>query len=264
YDVLEQNSTIESVAPPDFKMHYDFNWNRTVAQVLPIIKELAKSRIPGFIEDPLPWRDIAGWRLLREKCDIPFIMHVPQLGGGQEMLHGAADVYMLGGCIGQTLTSGSAFAASNIPVLLQITGGTLTKALAVHLAAVLPTATMHSVNIDDQYEEDITTERFPVVEGASPVPETPGLGFEVDEEALADLSSREPSKAPNHVAILHLKSGAKIYYPSLASVDVQKMTGREEGSIRGLKLELWDDDGSDEFKEISERVQKDGPFVSTP
>jgi hypothetical protein len=43
---------------------------------------------------------------------------------------------MLGGQIGTTLRMGSAYAAANIPVLLQITGGTLTKALALHLGGL--------------------------------------------------------------------------------------------------------------------------------
>jgi hypothetical protein len=39
------------------------------------------------------------------------------------------------------------------------------------------------------------------------------------------------------------------------------MTGREEGTIRGLRLELWDDDGSSEFERIHRQVNASGPFV---
>ena len=151
---------------------------------------------------------------------------------------------------------------ANTQVLLQLTGGTLTKAFALHIAAVLPTATGHSIHLDDQYEDDITVERIPVVNGASPVPEGPGLGVEVNEDALAELAAREPTPVPKHVAVLHLADGHDIFYPSLEAVNVENMTGREEGAIRGLELELWDDDGSDEFIKIYERVQKKGPHVS--
>jgi len=262
YDILMQNRAVEEVAPEGFKMHYDFNGNRSVATSQSLIRELENSRVVGFIEDPIARNDIEGWRTLRENTSLPIIMHVPQLGGVQEIILGASDVYMLGGLIGHTLKAGFAYGAANIPVLMQITGGTLTKALAMHLSAVLPTATMHSVNIDDQYEDDVTVERIPVVNGASPVPEGPGLGVEVNEDALAELAAREPTPVPKHVAVLHLADGHDIFYPSLEDVNVEKMTGREEGAIRGLELELWDDDGSDEFIKIYERVQKNGPHVS--
>ncbi|MDP6110964.1 MAG: enolase C-terminal domain-like protein [Planctomycetota bacterium] len=263
FDVLEQSRTVDEVAPDGFKMHYDFNGNRSVATSLSLIKELEKARTAGFIEDPIERKDIEGWRTLREKSNLPLIMHVPMLGGGQEILGGCADIYMLSGNAGATLKLGYACALANHPVLLQITGGTLTKAYALHLSAVLPTATAHSVNLDDQYEDDITVNRIPVVNGSSPVPDGPGLGLEVDEDKLAELSSREPTPVPKHVAALRLMDGSTIYYPALAQVNVQRMTGREEGAIRGLELELWDDDGTEEFQEVHERVQKDGPFVES-
>ena len=53
YDVFEQNRAVEEVAPEGFKMQWDFNSNRDLATVLPIVKELEKSRVLGFVEDPL-------------------------------------------------------------------------------------------------------------------------------------------------------------------------------------------------------------------
>jgi L-alanine-DL-glutamate epimerase-like enolase superfamily enzyme len=261
YDVFAQNRAVEEVAPPGFKMHYDFNHNRTLVSSWPIMRELEKSPVVGYIEDPLRTNDIDGWRRLREKSGLPLIMHNPPLGGGQEVIRGCADAYLVPGPVGTVLRSGCAYAAANIPVLLQFTGGALTKALALHVAAVLPTATMHSVCLDDQYEEDVTRERIPVIEGCSPVPEGPGLGIEVDEDALARLAAEPASDITRHVAVLRLAGGHKIYYPSLTAVNVQRLTGREEGTIRGLELELWDDDGSIEFARVHDRLQASGPFV---
>lgn len=261
YDIFEQNRAVAEVAPDGFLMHYDFNHSRSLVTVLPILKQLQESRVVGFIEDPLRSNDVDGWRRLREQVRVPIIMHAQPLGGTQEILHGMADAYMSNGQIGPTLQRGGAWAGANIPGLLQITGGTLTKALAMHLAAVLPTCTMHSVNLDDQYEDDITTTRIPVVEGSSPVPEGPGLGIEVDEDALARLAATSPTPVPKHVAVLRLRGGHTIFYPSLTSVNVQKMTGKEEGTIRGLMLELWDDDGTAAFEQVYRRVQAGGPFI---
>lgn len=76
---------------------------------------------------------------------------------------------------------GWAAANANIAVLLQEGGGggTLGKAMALHIAAVLPTHSAHLICLDDQYDESIyKAQRIPVVSGSSPVPRGPGLGCE--------------------------------------------------------------------------------------
>lgn len=260
YDVIEQTRLAEEVAPEGFKIHWDFNHNRSLGVVLPIINELEKNHpIVGFIEDPLPWTDIDGWRKLRERTRIPIIMHIPQLGGLQEIIQGCADIYMIGGGIGDVLTKGFAYGKANIQTLIQQSGGTLMKALTMHLAAVLPTATAHTINLDDQYEEDITTERVPVVEGFSPVPEGPGLGFEVDEDAIARFAARKPMERPRIIGILQLPGGHKIY--NISSANVARLTGHEEGTIRGINFERWEDDRSAEFEQTYERLQRNGSFI---
>ena len=160
HDVMEQTRAAEEVAPEGFKIHYDFNGNRTLATALPLIKELEAHPVVGHIEDPLPKSDIEGWCRLRDKIEISLIFHVAFGHAGlQEVTAGVADTYLFSGVsIGDTLISGFACARANTQVLLQLTGGTLTKAFALHIAAVLLTATGHSIHLDDQYEDDVTRE----------------------------------------------------------------------------------------------------------
>lgn len=259
YDVLEQNRAVEDVAPLGFKMHYDFNHNRPAAAVLRLIQELEKSPVVGFLEDPLRWQDIDGWRRLREKSFLPILMHVPQLGGGPEIMHGCADLYMVGEIgIAASLRRGFAAAEANASTVIQLTGGTLSKAMAMHLGAVLPNVS-HSTNLDDQCEEDVTGGRLEIAEGSSPVPQGPGLGVEVDEAILARLAAAPKTEIPRHVGILYLAGGHKFYTPSTPSVS--RLTGFLEGNVRGLRTKIWDDDGSEEFAQIHERVQREGAFI---
>ena len=259
HDVMEQTRLAEEVAPEGFKIHYDFNANRSLAAVLPIIQELERNHpIVGYIEDPLVKNDIDSWRRLREQTRLPIIMHGTPLGSVQEIIHSVADIYMIGGSIGDTIATGFACGKANIQTILQFESGTLGKAMALHIAAVLPTHTAHSINLDDQYEEDYTTERIPVIEGSSPVPEGPGLGYEVDEDALARIAANKPTEPPKHVGVLHMPGGNTFYGTSYVSPT--RVTGREEGTIRGIKSEIWEDDGSVEFTRIYERVQKEGTF----
>ena len=257
HDVIEQTRAACDVAPDGFKIHWDFNGTRTLASVIPLVHQFEREfPIVGFVEDPVERKDIEGWRTLRQQSRIPIVLHVPQLGGLQEVLHGTADIYMIGGSVGDTLARGMAYSKANIQTIMQHGAGTLSKALALHMAAVLPSASGHSIHLDDQYEEDITTERIPVVEGFSPVPEGPGMGYEVDEQALARVSAQKIVEKPRHVGVLHLAGGHTFYGRSYIAPE------GEEGVVRGFTSELWEDDGSEEFERVFERVQKEGKFLA--
>ena len=186
-------------------------------------------------------------------------MHVPQLGGIQEVIHGVADIYMIGGRIGDTLTSGFAYGKANIQCLIQQSGNTLMKALTLHQAAVLPTASAHSITLDDQYESDITTDTIPVTEGFFPVPTGPGLGVEIDEQALAQAAARTHLSRQDFIGVLHLPGGHKAY--TLDNPDVNGLTGTEEGRIEGLNYEYWADDGSEDYARVRKRLEDQGPFI---
>ena len=107
------------------------------------------------------------------------------------------------------------------------------KALTLHQAAVLPTASAHTINLDDQFESDIA-EKIPVVEGFSPVPEGPGLGVEVDEEALAQAAARAHLPRYDYIGVVHFAGGHKAY--SLGSPNINRLTGTEEAASRASTL----------------------------
>ncbi len=263
YDVIEQTRAAEEVAPPGFRLHWDFNHTRTPGVVLPIVEELRHHPIVGFIEDPLPWDDLDGWRSLRGRTRIPLVMHVPPLAVAQRGVLEAADLYMIGAHgLGRAMRQGYAYAAANKQVIVQQTGNTLMKAMTLHQAAVLPTATAHTVTADDQYAEDITTTRIPVIEGSSRVPEAPGLGVEVDEEALQRAAAREPLPRPEFVGVTRLPGGATLY--TLDDPDLERLTGFEEGAQRGIRLDRWVADGSAAYGATLERLRREGPFIEPP
>ena len=260
YDVYEQTDAAEQVAPERFRIQYDFNHNRSLGVVLPILKRLEKSWVVGSVEDPLVLTDIDGWRRLREKTALPLYMHVPPLGGLQEMLHGLADGYIIGeycGGFGDALQRGFAYSKANIPSVIQLTGGSLITAFALHMGAVLPRVA-HAITLDDNYTEDLAKERIPVIEGCSPVPEGPGLGVEVDEAKLQQMIAREPYQMPKVLGITRFAGGGTLY--SVGFPNLEALVGYQEGSVRGHKFDLREDDGSEEFAQLYERAQHEGSF----
>ena len=251
------------VAPPGFKIHLDFTGRRgrTLGAVLPLVNELERNYpIIEWIEDPFDARHVAEWKELRHRTHLT-IVHggTPAMGGLQEVLQGMADAYMIGGETGNTLAQGWAYGKLNIQVLFQHCGGTLGKAMALHMASVLPTATGHGIHLDDQCDEDWTTERIPVVEGFSPVSDRPGLGYGVDESKLAEFAANKPKHIPRYVGIVRMPGGHILY--SLGQPHLPSITGREEGVIRGHEYERWYEDGSERFEEVYAKVQKLGYFM---
>ena len=259
YDVLEQNRAVEEVAPDGFKMHYDFNHNRPAAAVFRLVDVLEKSPVVSILEDPLVWSDIEGWKRLRKQTKIPLLMHVPQLGGGPEIMYGCADLYMIGEHgIGLSIKRGFACAEARVSTVIQLTGGTLCKAMALHLGAVIPNVS-HMTNLDDQYDEDVTGGRIEIEEGSSPVPEGPGLGVEVDEKELARIAMNPRTEVPRFIGRLRLPGGHTYYtigYPA-----VNRFTGFSEGNIRGIRLEIWEENGTPQWQQIYDQVDRQGPFM---
>lgn len=84
----------------------------------------------------------------------------------------------------------------------------------------------------------------------------------MDDEAItrfaASTNTPFAAKRPRTVGILHLPGGQKIY--TSRSPHVQELTGREEGTIRGINFERWEDDGSPEFEQTYERVENGESF----
>jgi galactonate dehydratase/D-galactarolactone cycloisomerase len=261
-DVFEWLRAAEEVAPPGFKIHLDFTGRRgrTMGVVLPLVAELERNHpIVQWIEDPFDVSDMDGWRNLRSRTTIP-IVHggSAKLTGLQEAAYGMADAYMIGGPIGETLAKGWAYSKMNLQTIMQFCGGTLGKAMALHMSSVLPTATGHNINLDDQCDVDITTKRIEVIEGSSPVPDGPGLGFDVDEDALNRYRNNVPRTPADFVVVVRLPGGNTLY--SLGQPHITQITGIEEGAMRGIDFRRWFDDGTSEWAAAYSRAEAENYF----
>ena len=264
-DIFEWTKAIEEVAPPGFKVHYDFTGRRgrRLGSVLPIVAQLERDHpIVQWIEDPFDNSDIESWRELRRRTQLA-IVHggAPKLGGGIEALMGMADVYMMYPPIGDLIASATTMGKLNLQVIFQICGGTLAKSMAMHIACTMPSATGHSIHLDDQLdaEDDITHKRFAVTEGFSRVSEEPGLGFDVDEELLYKYRDNQGNEIAPYVGVVRLGGGRTIY--SLGQPSLVRIMGREEGTLRNFVYERWFDDGSKEWAQAYERVGNEEWYV---
>ena len=142
-------------------------------------------------------------------------------------------------------------------------GNGLTTTWAGHLGAVLSHATWPAITCINLYSDHLLKKPIEVVDGCHKVPDAPGLGVEVDEDAIqkyrvpdekldADgLFMHPPPRIIKTVVYpdgncIHMEGDQLSYFKR----------GNAEAQVEGARLEVWYDDGSTEWADLFERAQK--------
>jgi galactonate dehydratase len=136
----------------------------------------------------------------------------------------------------------------------------LTTTLALHLGAVLSHAQWPAVTCHELYTHNLLTNRIDVVGGHAQVPEAPGLGVEIDEDALAKYRVEQPDHTlPRRLVKFTRACGVSVYFAN-DSHHTSEMwryfsLGNQPVFERGNHTELLDDDGSPKFAELFKKAQ---------
>jgi hypothetical protein len=268
YDIIEQSHAIQEVAPPDFRVEYDFNGSLiNVEKALPILRELEKIPVVKGIEEPIFAYDVEGWRRLHQEIRIPFYLHGvgvlsepasrqpsgPWTGLRRGDFDGALCSHE---SIRSALAAGWVFAAANTPILLQYVGTGITTAFTCHLGAVMPTATLPGVTASHAYEDDLIVTEHQIQRGFMKVPEKPGLGIELDEEAIEHYAQTTAFSSPRHISIITLPGNIKHYYRNLQQAESLMKQGVDESYVSGIRLDEWEDDGTSKFDQLWAQLQE--------
>ena len=272
YDVVACAQAIQDVAPVDFRVEFDFNGALIcVEKALPVLRELEKIPVVKGVEEPIFAYDVEGWRRLHEAIRIPFYLH------GVRVLSEAASRQPSGPwiglragdfdgalcsheCVRDALAAAWTFAAANTPILLQYVGTGITTAFALQLGAVMQTATLPGVTASHSYEDDLIMDAHLVQRGFMKVPEGPGLGVVLDEDAVAEYRETPAVEWPRHVSVVTLPGDVKHYYRNLQQAERLMKQGVDESFAPGVRLDEWEDDGSEEFDRLWTQLQaQDAP-----
>ena len=262
-NVFAQTEAMQAVAPPGFKLHYDFTMHGTTDHIPELLDGLAEYAIAGCFEDPLPGEDIEGYIDLRRRAKRPIVLHHFPMRATYEILMGPADAYMLGQyTIGESVRRAGLFAAGGSPFMLQNTGGQITRTMVAHMMAAFPTATFHSVSATESLAGDVVEERLQPVNGFIRVPEEPGLGLTLDREALERYQSAKAPEPATWIIENTFKNGTRMY--NLVTPDKPHFMVRPDWSgalpmsyAAPVETEYWDDDGSREFAEMRQRIERE-------
>lgn len=267
HNIIEQTQAMDEVAPPGFKVHYDVNFDNTVEHVVELDRRLSEFPVAGLIEDPLRTFDLEGYKALRQKCSLPIIFHHLPLQG-REAIMGLADGYMLGHFpVSQAIRRAGLYEAANVPFMMQNTGGAITRAFVVHMAAAFERATLHHVACDNLWSEDIVSPTFRVVGGQVKIPEGPGLGLTLDRARLEKLKAASPPPMPKALVHVRCGHGASVFArPPLNRnplLNAGVVPGVGEGYDRPVDQDFWRDDGSAEFDKLWKKTEA-GPVMEKP
>jgi L-alanine-DL-glutamate epimerase-like enolase superfamily enzyme len=186
---LERVQAIAAACGPEFRITLDPNQRfGTVEDTVALAESMAGYAIEVF-EDPLPKADgFDDYVRLRERIDIPIALHLERPEEVQEAIRmGAADAFNLRGTMATV---------NRLGYMIETAGMTFWRgsgldlgildASYAHVCAATPSCTLGS-DIVGQFlrEDDLIVEPLVYEKGHVLVPAGPGLGVELDAEALA-------------------------------------------------------------------------------
>jgi len=176
---------------PEAHIRADVNGAWTIGTARRMLERLRKYDL-AYVEQPLEMTDLTGHAELRASQPVPIALDESAYTL-QEVANiiqrRAADVVLLdphqAGGMKPALKAAALCEGFGIPVGLH-SGGELglSQAGYLHLAAVCPNMTLAIDNELPYLADDILTGPFRIQNGRLPVPEAPGLGVEVDVDAL--------------------------------------------------------------------------------
>jgi L-alanine-DL-glutamate epimerase-like enolase superfamily enzyme len=266
-NILDQLAAMEAVAPPEFRVHLDFTMGGTTDHMFELLERLERFRIIGCFEDVLPEKEIDGYGELRRRCRVPILYHHLPLGGGFEAQRRAADGFILGHArIGDAIRSAGLYARLELPFSLQNVGGTITRAMVLHMQAAFKTAWQHFNNDTETWSQDVVHERLEPVNGLLRVPERPGLGLTLDREALERLRKLSLPEQEPWIIRTRFANGTRMYHladprHSLFMVRPDIRRGIPLGYAMPVTTEYWDPDGTPGFREMKARLEAEGAVL---
>ncbi|MBM79967.1 MAG: dgoA protein [Planctomycetaceae bacterium] len=268
FDVWEQVDKAAKVVPDNFKIDMDFNDTLLDAKRgIPILKDLEKYPQVQIFETPIPQSDIAGNQAICAATDVDIAMHYGNPKPVIAIREKICDGFIIGRGASFTMNGGAVSAMADMPFWLQLVGTSITATYSLHFGGVLSHATWPAVNCHQLYTHTLLTKPIVVKDGFAKVPDGPGLGVELDRDAIAKLRVPKPKSRPEPKRLLLTTwpDGRKMYVGNTGRVNFMLSVGRGKMPYfeRGVTTTLVPDDGSSKWQEIYEKARK-APLMIKP
>ncbi len=186
-DPVEQAAAICAAVPRDMKIWADANasW-QTVDHTLEVVRKLAQFSNYFAIESPVPRQDVDAYRRLRGKIPMRIAEHIDGLDPMQWIREGLLDACIAGAPrFGETMARYNAMASlEGVRLWVENASETgLGQVFQAHQAAAYP-GIEYTISIVHCLEDDLVAEPFAMTDGFYRLPQKPGLGVSLDENAV--------------------------------------------------------------------------------
>ena len=262
FDLEEQCEILSRNLPAHFKVGVDFNGMLLdSARAVRYCQKLEKYDFLSNFETPIPQNDIGGNKTLRRSTRIPIAMHYGNPSIMTALREEICDILILNQGAAETIRQASVAAAAKKPFWLQHSGTQITAFFDLHLAAVLSHARLPAVNVHQIYAHPLVKSPLQVENGLARIPDSPGMGTELDEDAIERLRTQRIRQAPDWPKMLlaiRWPAGGSSYYRSEMQYRHEFSTGRLPPFPTGIYLEDIPDDGSSDWADLHHRTQTGG------
>lgn len=188
FEVREQVEAIAEVVPDDFQLRVDANDSfQTAEHTLEVAKQLQDFNIESF-ETPIPQSNIEGYQEIKRHTDMPITIHFGNPDPVDAIRAQMNDSFIIAypdSRAANAIREATISQSAHLPVWIQIVGLGITTTFVMHLAAVMKNATMPSITLNALRAFDLVTpSTIQLDNGYITIPDEPGLGIELDEDAL--------------------------------------------------------------------------------
>ena len=259
-DVYQQVEAVSAVTPPHYRL--DLDWNSMLLNVgtaTPVLQRLDEYERVSIYEGPIPQGDVEGLRELRRKVAKPIALHFGAPPFHTAVRESVCDGFVIGGGISAVLRQGQLADEFTKPFWLQMVGVGLVTALSAHLAAVLRSAQWPTITCMNNYTDHLLTEPLTIRGGYLQLPDGPGLGVEVNEDALSRYVMEPPYRLPDerHILSVIWPGGRVLHFANMRDhCWPHFMAGNDPAQEPGVRIEIRDDDGSKDWADLYARVQQ--------
>lgn len=259
FDLDDQCKVLTATLPDHFKI--DFDYNSTLldtARAIRYCTALEKYHHIAIWESPIPQGDVEGNKLLRKRTTIPIAHHFGSPPIMTALRQEVCDGFVIGGAATRVMNNATVAAAASKPFWLQQVGTGITGTFSLHFGAVLSHARWPAVNCHQLYTKHMVTPGIKVDNGTAAVPEGPGMGVDLDEDAVERFRVEPLKKNPypyaGQLLAIRWPSGATSYYTHMRQYFDAFRAGKLPVYPRGVYLESIPDNGSGEWKDLQARA----------
>jgi galactonate dehydratase len=263
FDLHQQCRTLCATLPEWFDLDLDFNaMLNDAAHATKLLVEVESYPHVKIYESPIPQGDVAGNRFIRSHTRVAIAHHFGSPPIMTALREDVCDGFVIGGGATRVMQEGTISAAANKPFFLQLVGTGITSVWSLHFGAVLTHARWPSVNCHQLYTRHMVEPAISVFNGTAKVPDGPGLGVELDQEAVEQFRLPEmPAKPYPHPELLiaiRFGSGATSYYAHCQQYWDDFSNGHLPVFQAGTFTEVVPNDGSDGWRDLQARAAGSG------